>query len=75
MMNVVVFDPGSVRFPDLDPTSWQSLACRTIGRNMAWAEWTQYVGPEVPYDCTCPDLPPGDGASQDACDQGPPAGG
>ena len=25
-------------------------------------EWRQFVGPDVPYHATCPNLPPGDGA-------------
>ena len=39
------------------------LECETVWRNLSLAEWTQLVGPSVPYALTCPNLPPGDGAS------------
>ena len=27
----------------------------------------QYIGPDTPYECTCPNLAPGEGAPTDAC--------
>jgi uncharacterized delta-60 repeat protein len=32
-------------------------ACSRIERNLTTDEWRQYVGPEVPYHKTCPNLP------------------
>jgi hypothetical protein len=33
----------------------------SANRNLSLAEWKQYIG-DVPYEKTCPDLPPGEGA-------------
>jgi hypothetical protein len=32
-------------------------ACATVTRNLTVAEWNQYVGPEIPYERTCENLP------------------
>jgi len=32
-------------------------ACRRLPRNLTLKEWRLYVGPEVPYHATCPNLP------------------
>jgi WD40 repeat protein len=52
---------------DADPALWQVQACRAAGRNLSKAEWDYVVGAEVPYQCTCPDLPPGEGVRQATC--------
>jgi WD40 repeat protein len=39
---------------------WLGLAdylCTRVSRNLSMAEWQQYVGPNVPYERTCPSLP------------------
>jgi WD40 repeat protein len=47
---------------DISFESWQSRACRRANRNMAQSEWTQFnVDPNISYQCTCLDLPPGEG--------------
>ena len=38
-----------------------ALACRTAGRNLTAEEWRQFVGAGVPYQRTCPNVPPGTG--------------
>ena len=35
------------------------LVCARVGRNMDPEEWNRYVGPNLPYETTCPNLPPG----------------
>ena len=52
---------GSVILWDLDPASWIYRACRVANRNLTMAEWTQFIG-DLPYACTCPDVPAGVGA-------------
>src|SRR5271165_510101 len=52
-----------VRLWDLDPISWASRACQRANRNLSQAEWNHYIGKNVPYHRTCPNLPPGDGVS------------
>ncbi len=32
-------------------------ACERLPRNLTRQEWRQYVGEEVPYQATCPNLP------------------
>ena len=45
---------------DVDLASWQARACRIANRNLTQEEWTQYIGEDVSYRRTCPDLPPGE---------------
>ncbi|HUV90536.1 MAG TPA: TIR domain-containing protein [Anaerolineae bacterium] len=52
---------------DLRLESWIARACRVANRNLTQAEWEQFMGQGVSYACTCPDLPPGEGAPPDAC--------
>ena len=47
---------------DIDPNSWAARLCRIANRNLSMAEWRQYIGLNVPYRRTCPDLLPGEGA-------------
>src|SRR5262249_49633389 len=53
---------GTLRLWDVDPASWGRRLCRLANRNLSMSEWRQYIGPNVPYRPTCPDLPPGEGA-------------
>ena len=50
----------------LDTDALAELVCKKVRRNLTMDEWRQFVGPDVPYERTCPDLPPGDGAPADA---------
>jgi hypothetical protein len=36
--------------------------CPRIHRNLSTEEWWQYLPPDLGYECTCPELPPGSGA-------------
>jgi WD40 repeat protein len=47
---------------DLRLESWQAGACRIAARNLTQAEWNQFIGADIPYERTCPDLPAGVGA-------------
>jgi hypothetical protein len=42
------------------------LVCRKVWRNLSMDEWQQYVGGDVPYERTCPNLPAGAGAPANA---------
>jgi hypothetical protein len=44
---------------------WSTAAdflCTRVWRNLSKTEWTQYIGEGIPYERTCPALPPGVGA-------------
>jgi len=58
---------GAIILWDVNFESWQVRACHRANRNLTQSEWNQFIGPDHPYRCTCPDLPPGDGAPPDAC--------
>lgn len=42
---------------DIDQQSWIEKACNLAGRNFTSSEWEQFIGRNIPYDATCPDLP------------------
>jgi WD40 repeat protein len=44
---------------------WVENGCRIVNRNLSKAEWDQYAG-DLPYQRTCPKLPPGGGAPDGA---------
>jgi len=46
-------------------TAWADVACRLVHRNPSLTEWND-VAPDLPYERTCPNLPPGAGAPEDA---------
>jgi len=40
-----------------------NIVCDKVWRNLTWDEWEKYVSKEIPYQCTCPNLPQGKGVS------------
>ena len=52
---------STVRLWDPDFSSWVTVGCQLVNRNLSMSEWEQLL-PGVPYERTCPDLPAGDGA-------------
>ncbi|HYU30799.1 MAG TPA: hypothetical protein VEW48_01430 [Thermoanaerobaculia bacterium] len=44
---------------DVGLDSWKLRACRLANRNLTQAEWHQFLGRDIPYRRTCPDLPAG----------------
>ena len=51
---------------DVSFDAWRDHACRIANRNLKQSEWDQFIGPDIPYERTCPDLPPGESAPPDA---------
>ncbi len=51
---------------DVSVESWQDRACYIANRNLTQSEWDQFIGSDIPYARTCPDLPLGEDASSDA---------
>jgi WD40 repeat protein len=52
---------------DVSFESWKTRACSIVNRNLTLGEWNQFIGLNIPYECTCLNLPPGEGAPADAC--------
>ena len=55
----------TARLWNLDFTSWLTAGCKTVNRNLSESEWNQ-IAPGIPYERTCPDLPAGPGAPNNA---------
>jgi WD40 repeat protein len=52
---------GFVRLWNPNTESLSEDVCAIVLRNLTEDEWHQFVGAEVPYEPTCPNLPPGGG--------------
>jgi WD40 repeat protein len=56
----------SILIWDISLETLSERACRLVGRNLSGEEWRQFIGPEAPYERTCPDLPSGEEAATPA---------
>ena len=56
----------SVRVWAVNTEELADMVCRRVGHALTVEEWHQFVGEGIPYERTCPDLPPGEGAPPDA---------
>jgi WD40 repeat protein len=43
--------------PETDTESMRVVACSQVQENLSESEWAQYVGVDVPYNATCPNMP------------------
>jgi hypothetical protein len=50
---------GTVQLWDIETKALVSEACRIANRNLSRDEWSSFVGAEVNYERTCPNLPAG----------------
>jgi len=41
------------------------MACKKVLRNLTMQEWQMFMGDDIPYESTCPDLPLGKGVPID----------
>jgi WD40 repeat protein len=48
---------GDARSWDLDENHWVARACRMAGRDLTEAEWSRFIGPDVPADRRCGTAP------------------
>jgi WD40 repeat protein len=55
-----------VRIWDVDTTHWRSTACGIVNRNLSMLEWEHFLGAPLSYCRTCPELPSGVDAPEDA---------
>ncbi len=53
------FDGNSVRVSRhlIPARDLLNAACTSVGRNLSFSEWSEYIGPGVAYERTCADLP------------------
>ncbi len=45
---------GGIHTWNIDVDYWAERACEIANRNLSQKEWIRYVGPEFPFDTTCP---------------------
>jgi WD40 repeat protein len=50
----------TVRLWQISSMAWEAKACQTAGRNLPLEVWNRLL-PDRDYECTCGDLPPGEG--------------
>ncbi|WP_222262503.1 nSTAND1 domain-containing NTPase [Modestobacter marinus] len=50
---------------DRPPSAWAEAGCQVVNRNLSQDEWDQFAG-DLAYQRTCPTLPAGNGAPEDA---------
>jgi hypothetical protein len=73
-VNFVAFSPesqtvaslsgdGTIRLWIARTETLADRVCSRVWRNLTLEEWRLFVGPEVPYELTCPNLPPGEGVA------------
>ena len=60
---LVTAGPHGLRFWNLDEEAWRRIACAVANRNLTEDEWRNFLGEEIPYRRTCPDLPAADHAA------------
>jgi len=58
---------GTIRIWTISTQALTDMICEKMWRNLTQDEWNQFIGPNISYECTCPNLPPGEGAPPDAC--------
>ncbi len=44
-----------------DTQTLADLVCKKVRRNLSQNEWEWFMGTDIPYEKTCPNLPPGEG--------------
>ncbi len=44
---------------EIKPELWAKRACQMANRNLTQAEWEKFIGADIPYERTCPNLPLG----------------
>jgi WD40 repeat protein len=57
---------STVRIWTLDLEQLAGRVCSKVSRNLTWEEWERSIGLGIPYQCTCPRLPRGDGVPKNA---------
>ena len=48
----------------VDTEILSNMVCETVQRNLSQKEWKWFMGDDIPYEQTCPNLPPGEGTPE-----------
>jgi len=48
----------SLQLWDISPRSWAMRLCQIANRNLSLVEWHRFIGVDIPFRRTCPELPP-----------------
>jgi WD40 repeat protein len=56
-------DQQSIRISMVSTAKLAGLVPKKVWRNLTLDEWRQFVGEDIPYERTCPDLPDGEGVT------------
>ena len=59
-------DDNTIRIWVLNTRKLAGMVCEKVSRNLSQQEWDEFVGADIPYERTCPNLPSGEGARPDA---------
>ncbi|MDV3351947.1 hypothetical protein QGP82_24890 [Leptothoe sp. LEGE 181152] len=52
---------NTVRHWIIDTDQLADMVCEKVQRNLTQKEWQWFMGPDIPYEQTCSNLPPGEG--------------
>ncbi len=55
---------NTIRSWIVDTQIFADLVCGKVQRNLTQKEWLWFMGTDIPYERTCPNLPPGEGTSE-----------
>lgn len=53
---------GTVREWNINSRNLSESVCQVVGRNLSRHEWVEFIGSDVEYELTCPNLPAGEGS-------------
>ena len=51
----------TIRIWNVSTKNLADRVCDTVGRNLSRAEWNEFIGADIDYVPTCPNLPTGKG--------------
>ncbi len=54
-------EDGTIRIWMTKTEKIANMVCQKVWRNLTGEEWKEFVGEHIPYECTCPKLPSGQG--------------
>ena len=56
---------NTVRHWIIDTEQLADMICEKVQRNLTHKEWQWFMGPDIPYESTCPNLPPDEGSLEE----------